>query len=195
MSIEALIFDCDGTLADTMPPHYEAWVAALAPHGLELTEERFYALGGWPVSRVIELLAREASRHDLDVDVIEAAKQSEFDRRLHLVGPIAPIVQIAADHRGKLPMAVASGSRREAVRQILTHLEIIDWFEVYVGAEDSTCHKPEPGIFLEAARRLGVAAENCRVYEDTDVGIEAAERAGMTWVDVREYYQPRRITA
>jgi len=195
MSIEALIFDCDGTLADTMPPHYEAWVLALEPHGLTLTEDRFYALGGWPVERVIELLKEESGSHHVDAAVVEAAKDIQFEQRLHLVGPIEPIVNIAAEHCGKLPMAVASGSRRDIVRRILTHLEIIDWFETYVGAEDSECHKPEPGIFLEAAKRLGVAPKKCRVYEDTDVGIEAAKRAGMEWVDVREYYQPRRITA
>jgi len=99
--------------------------------------------------------------------------------------PIEKVVAVAREARGTRPMAVASGGYRRVVERTLRHIGILDWFGVLVAAEDTSRHKPEPDVFLEAARRLGVAPGACTVYEDTDLGIEAARRAGMRWVDVR----------
>jgi HAD superfamily hydrolase (TIGR01509 family) len=66
-----------------------------------------------------------------------------------------------------------------------------DWFDTMVCAEDVTKHKPEPDVFLEAARRLGVDPARCVVFEDTDIGLEAARRAGIPGVDVRKWLPPR----
>jgi HAD superfamily hydrolase (TIGR01509 family) len=96
------------------------------------------------------------------------------------------VVEIARTHRGKLPMAVASGSQGPIVRQTLDIIGVLDWFDTIVAAEDTARHKPEPDVFLEAARRLKVAPEICTVYEDTDLGLEAARRAGMIGVDIRK---------
>ena len=188
-----LIFDCDGTLADTMPSHYEAWVATIEPLGVTMTEDRFYAMGGWPTQKVSEWLVRE---HGLRVDptAMSNAKEARFEETLHLVRPIEPVVEIARRERGKRPLAVATGGTRRICEGILRHLDCLDWFNAVVCCEDVTRHKPDPDIFLEAARRLNTPPAHCLVYEDTDPGIESARLAGMTVIDVRTLHTPRRVT-
>lgn len=180
----ALIFDCDGTLADTMPIHYRAWLEILRPFGAPFPEERFYAWGGIPTREISRRLCTE---HGIPVDPIELLRKKEeaFLERLADVRPLEKVVAVARAGRARLPMAVASGGYRSAVELTLRHLGILDWFGAVVTAEDTTRHKPEPDVFLEAARRLGVPPGACTVYEDADLGIEAARRAGMRWVDVR----------
>ena len=188
----ALIFDCDGTLADTMPLHYRAWVAVLDGVGIPFGEERFYQLGGMPTGKIIRLLADETGMPVGDVDVMTHAKEAAFLELLHHVAPLEPVVSIAAAHRGRLPMAVATGGYRAVIRRTLDALALSDWFHATVCAEDTANHKPEPDVFLEAARRLNVPdPTRCVVFEDTDIGLEAARRAGMTGVDVRDWLPPR----
>ena len=115
----AIIFDCDGTLADTMPVHYEAWSATLARYpGLELSEDRFYVLGGWPTLNIAELLKKETGL-DFDPVKLSREKELEFEQRLDHVQPIAPVVALVHQHRGKLPIAVATGGIRRICETIL----------------------------------------------------------------------------
>jgi beta-phosphoglucomutase family hydrolase len=183
-SIRALIFDFDGTLADTMPTHFTAWAAAIKPYGLNFPEARFYELGGWSTSRLAEMLIAEAGC-SLSAEQLVREKEAEFQRQACAIQPIVPIVEIAASHRGRLPLAVATSGLRRIITPILEELRLTEWFETIVTADDVTHHKPAPDLFLEAAHRLNVEPRFCRVYEDTDAGIEAARRAGMTFVDVR----------
>ena len=173
--IEGLIFDCDGTLADTMPLHFHAWRSTLDRYGIALDEDRFYSLGGQPTVKIVQLLADEQGL-DLDADVVANEKEEAFLTRLAEVKPIAPIVDIVRANVGKLPMAVASGSHRAVVFDVLKIIGLDDLFDenTVVGAEDTKLHKPNPDVFLEAARRIGVAPEKCRVYEDAELGLEAA---------------------
>jgi len=186
-----LIFDCDGTLADTMPAHYKAWTAMLGRYGIPFPEPRFYAMGGMPTGSIIRVLAEEAGVAVSDVDAMVREKEQAFLTHLDVVSVIEPVLAIAAAHRGKLPIAVASGGYRDTVTRTLDRLAIRDWFDVMVVAEDTPRHKPEPDVFLEAARRLKVAPAGCVVFEDTDIGLEAAQRAGMLGVDVREWRNSR----
>jgi HAD superfamily hydrolase (TIGR01509 family) len=182
-----LIFDCDGTLADTMPAHYKAWTAMLGNYGILFPEPRFYAMGGMPTASIIRVLAADAGVTVTDVDTMVHEKEQAFLTHLDAVALIEPVASIAAAYRGKLPIAVASGGYRDTITRTLDRLGIRDWFDAMVVAEDTPRHKPEPDVFLEAARRLGVIAAGCVVFEDTDIGLEAARRAGMTSVDVREW--------
>jgi HAD superfamily hydrolase (TIGR01509 family) len=185
MTIQALIFDCDGTLTDSMVAHYVSWRDALASFDMELDEQRFYSFSGTPSSRVIPMLAKEQGI-SLDFETAIQAKERAFLDSIHLLKPIDAVVRIAEQHRGKLKMAVASGGVRQMVHRQLQQISIFDWFETIVTAEDTERHKPDPDVFLEAARRLNVDPSACRVYEDGDPGIEAARRAGMECIDVRE---------
>ena len=184
MPPEALIFDCDGTLVDSMPVHYGAWAETFARYGIDFTEARFYQLAGTPTDKVAQIVATEQGKQ-LDPVAVSREKDRQFMRLTHLVRPRSAVVAIVRKNRGVLPMAVASGSARVLVEKELRELGMIDWFDAILCAEDVPRHKPEPDIFLAAAERLGVAPERCRVYEDADLGIEAAKRAGMAWVDVR----------
>jgi HAD superfamily hydrolase (TIGR01509 family) len=182
-----LIFDCDGTLADTMPAHYRAWTAMLGRHGIPFPETRFYELGGVPTEKIIRIVAAENGVALGDVGAMVREKEAAFLAHLHAVRPLEAVVAVAAAFRGKLPLAVASGGYRETITRTLDQLGIRGWFDATVVAEDTPRHKPEPDVFLEAARRLGVPAAACVVFEDTDIGLEAARRAAMAAVDVRPW--------
>ncbi|HSZ84331.1 MAG TPA: HAD-IA family hydrolase [Polyangia bacterium] len=185
---QAFIFDLDGTLADTMPVHFGMWEIIARQYGLVFTEERFYSLGGVPTTRIAAMLIEEAGLA-LDPIAVAAEKERAYVEGLMsgalTIRAIEPIVALARARRADGPLAIASGSTRRLVTRTLDGLGIADWFGAVVAAEDTARHKPEPDVFLEAARRLGVAAARCTVYEDTDLGLEAARRAGMTGVDVR----------
>lgn len=180
----ALIFDCDGTLVDTMPGHFRAWRETLDRYGLVLPEPRFYALGGVPTRDIVALLAREAGRA-VDVDEVAAAKETLAERYLARPAPIPEVVAIAAAARGTMPMAVATGSVRVVADRALRAVAIRDWFSVLVAAEDVQRPKPAPDTYLQAAQRLGVAPQRCRAFEDTELGLESARAAGMEAVDIR----------
>jgi HAD superfamily hydrolase (TIGR01509 family) len=182
-----LIFDCDGTLADTMPLHYIAWCTMLDRHGIPFSEPRFYSFGGLPTSAIVRILSEETGIVVDDVDAWLNEKEGFFLESLAEVRPISAVYQIAHSHRERMPMAVASGGYRRVVEQTLSHLKVKDWFGAIVCAEDTDRHKPEPDVFLEAARRLKVAASDCVAFEDTDIGLEAIRRAGMVAVDVRPW--------
>ncbi len=189
----ALIFDCDGTLADTMPAHYEAWAETISPLGATMTEDQFYAMGGWPTQKVAERLVRE-QQLSVDPTIMSHDKEIRFEQMLHLIRPVEPVIAIAQQERGHRPLGVATGGMRRICEGILLHLKCLDWFDAVVCCEDVSRHKPEPDIFLEAARRLNVPPDRCLVYEDTDPGIESALRAGMKVIDVRTLHTPRRVT-
>lgn len=188
--MDALIFDCDGTLADTMPAHYLSWQETLAPYGVDFPEARFWALGGWTAEAIVTVLAREQGI-ELDPAAVAVEKDLSYDKHLPGVRPIPEVVRVAMAHRGRLPMAVATGGTRGFCERILEQIGVADWFDAVVCAEDVPTCKPEPEIFLEAARLLNAPPSACVVYEDTDPGIEAARRAGMSWVDVRKLIQSR----
>lgn len=184
MQPRALIFDCDGTLADSMPLHWRAWNAVCKRNGIELPEERFYKLGGVPSQKILAMLKQEQG---LAFDPAEISRQKE-EAYLPLMAEvklIEPVAAIAREHVGKLPMAVATGGRTKYIRPLLEGLGISDWFQAIVTSDDVKNHKPAPDTFLKAAALLGVPPEDCRAFEDTDLGMEAIRAAHMDAVDVR----------
>lgn len=192
--IRALIFDCDGTIADTMPLHWEAWREVAVRHGFKFAEPRFYALAGIPSRDIVRTLNAEQG---LNLDPLAVAKDKEdaYLARLEHIGPIELVTDIARAHHGRLPMAVASGGSRRVIERVLAHLGIRSLFQAVVTNEDVTRQKPAPDIFLEAARRLGVAPHDCQAYEDAELGLAAIRAAGMEAVDVRELLAPRGVSS
>jgi beta-phosphoglucomutase-like phosphatase (HAD superfamily) len=184
MTIAGMIFDCDGTLADTMPLHWQAWQVVAQRHRFHFPEDRFYSLGGVPSRDILGMLQFE-QRLALNPIAVALEKEQAYLPLLPQVKPIQTIVEIARNQRGKIPLAVASGGTRGVIERVLQHLGIGDWFAAVVTSEDVVHQKPAPDIYLEAARRIGVAPRLCRGYEDTDLGLEALRAAGMEAVDVR----------
>ena len=178
---DAFIFDCDGTLADTMPTHYRAWCVALGEHAHLFPEPFFYSLGGVPTARIIEILNEQHSL-TLEVAALVDHKEAVFESLSDEVDPIHGVVEIARAHHGRKPMAVASGGHRHIVTRTLEAIGVHNLFNAVVCSEDYVRGKPFPDPFLEAARRLNVAPERCLVFEDTETGRQAALAAGMECV-------------
>jgi len=179
----AYIFDCDGTIADTMPLHFRAWTKAMGEFGGTFPEELFYQWGGTPTDVIIaQLNAKFGTRLDV-VDTVRT-KEKYYLAMIPEVLPIVPVLQIARQMHGVIPMAIASGGMHELVDATLQALGIKDLFDAIVCAEDYEHGKPAPDPFLEAARRLGVEPGACLVFEDSPTGVAAAKAAEMAWVFV-----------
>jgi beta-phosphoglucomutase-like phosphatase (HAD superfamily) len=185
MNPKGLIFDCDGTLADTMPLHWRAWQMVTQRYNLHFPEDRFYATGGIPSRDILKLLAREQGR-SLDHIAVAHEKEEAYLPLLPQVEPVRAVLEIAEANYGKIPMAVASGGTQRIIGLVLDHLKIRHLFDAIVTSEMVTNQKPAPDIFLEAARHIRVEPEFCRAYEDTDLGLQAICAAGMEAVDVRK---------
>ena len=185
MEPEGLIFDCDGTLVDTMPIHFKAWSSTTKVHGLVFPEDRFYALGGVSPFEVLRILSSEQGV-EVDPEAVTREKESRYMELIAEADEIPEVMQIVRENHCKIPMAVASGGTPETVEGILDHCGIRHYFDAIVTSEDVEKPKPAPDTFLEAARRINVAPEKCRAYEDADMGMKAILSAGMDAVDVRD---------
>lgn len=181
---DGVIFDCDGTLTDSMPLHYRAWHQTMTAHGIEFAEDVFYAWGGKPTEQIIEELSAQQNVA-VDVDVASAEKERAFLSLVEQLDAKTEVVELMSAIRQHVAVGVASGGNREGVMRQLEHLGIADDFAVVVTAEDTQRHKPHPDAFLHTAKKLGVAPEKCLVFEDSPLGFAAAEAASMGWVDVR----------
>lgn len=184
---DAVIFDCDGTLVDSMPAHFDAWCDALSMYGANgiFKEDIFLAMGGRPTRDIVVEINDEYDLH-LDPVAVAFAKREAFLKRLATMelGLIDEVAAFANSLRGKIPMAVASGGSRIVVEKTLQAVGISDWFDEVVTADDVTEGKPAPDVFLLAAKLLGVAPAKCLVFEDAPSGILGAQRAGMQVVAV-----------
>lgn len=179
------IFDCDGTLVDSMPLHYEAWTASLKQHNapFEFTEEFFYSRAGVREQDVvIELNAQFGST--VDPESVAGIKAEMFLNIIPQVKAIAPVAEFARSIAGKYPMAVASGSEEHIVRGCLEANGLLELFPIIVTPAYVKRGKPAPDMFLLAAEKMGVDPKECLVLEDGQPGIQAAEAAGMQWAFV-----------
>lgn len=184
----AYLFDCDGTIVNSMPLHLIAWQKALAPHGCSYPEDLFYAQGGLPTRKIVATLN---ARYGLNMPIEETASAKEhlyYDLLPQLTAVPEVLAQIEADH-GRIPFAVVSGSTRESVVKSLEITHLLDKFDILVCAGDYVHGKPAPDPFLMAAEKLGVPPAQCLVFEDTDLGIEAATAAGMQSVRILQPWE------
>jgi len=182
-SFKAYLFDCDGTIADSMPLHYRAWKQALGEWNCEFDEELFYAWGGLPVAEIISTL-NEKHGLNMPVETVGRRKESLYFELLPELKAVPDVLEHIEAKPNGIPFAVVSGSTKESVTASLLSLKLLDRFDTMVCAGDYTKSKPDPEAFLLAAARLGVAPEACLVFEDTEMGIQAAKAAGMASVKV-----------
>jgi beta-phosphoglucomutase family hydrolase len=180
---KAYLFDCDGTIVDSMPLHYVAWKRVFGEHGCAFPEELFYAWGGMPVRDIIAALNAE---HGLSMPVEETAHKKEryYHEMIEDLKAIPEVLAHIEDQHGRIPFAVVSGSTRNSVEISLNALGLLDRFDTLVCAGDYAKGKPDPEPFLTAARLLGVKPEECLVFEDAETGVMAAKAAGMAVVKV-----------
>jgi beta-phosphoglucomutase family hydrolase len=190
-SFKAYLFDCDGTIVDSMPLHYIAWKKALAEWNCTFDEKLFYAWGGTPVAEIISSLNKSQGL-SMPVETVSTCKENLYMASLSQLTSVPEVVEHIDAQHGKIPFAVVSGSTRESVTASLAALNLLDKFDTMVCAGDYKKSKPDPEAFLLAAAKLGVAPADCLVFEDTDLGIQAAAAAGMPSVKVPP---PRERTA
>jgi beta-phosphoglucomutase family hydrolase len=185
---KAYLFDCDGTIADSMPLHYVAWKKALAEWGCEFPERTFYAWGGLPAAEIVATLAREQGL-TMPAEEVAHRKEDLYYEILHELQAVPEVLEQIEKNHGRIPFAVVSGSTRDSVTKSLAALGILDKFDTLVCAGDYTKSKPDPEPFLTAAKRLGVAPADCLVFEDTEMGIQAATAAGMASVKILQPWE------
>ncbi len=182
-SFRAYLFDLDGTLADSMPLHLRSWQQAVREAGGDFPVELFWAWGGIPLTRTVEML-NERFGYTLDPAAVVHRKEQLYLTMLDELKPVASVLAHVELQYGKLPMAIVSGSPRLTITRTLDTLGLAHYFDTIVGMEDYTHGKPDPEPFLLAAERLGVAPADCLVFEDAEAGFHSAEAAGMGLVRV-----------
>jgi beta-phosphoglucomutase family hydrolase len=186
---KALIFDLDGTLANTMPWHYQAWRKACERFGIKMDTAFLQAHTGAPGWQIADdIIEHNGMTGKVSPDDIMQVKLEEFYAIQHNVTPIAPVIALVQKYHGILPMSVGTGGHREAVEKTLEIIGIRQYFDIIVTANDVKNYKPHPETFFRCAELMKVEPAVCEVFEDGDLGIEAAIRAGMIATDVRTWY-------
>lgn len=185
---KGLIFDLDGTLADTMPIHYIAWKNAAASYGNDFTPELFQQLAGIPLYPTVEKLNQIFGTR-IDPKEMGDIKETEFEKNMHLTPEIKVVTDLVRKYHGIIPMAVGTGVMRRLAFKTLEIIGLQDYFEIVVASEDVQNYKPHPETFLKCAELMGVNPVDCEVFEDGILGMKAAETAGMMVVDVTNYYE------
>lgn len=185
---KGLIFDLDGTLADTMPIHYVAWKNAAAKYGIDFTPELFAQLAGIPLYPTVERLNHLFGKN-IDPKEMGDLKEAEFELNMHLTPEIKIVTDLVRENYGRIPMAVGTGSSRRLSLKTLKNIGMENYFSILVSSEDVKNFKPHPETFLKCADLMGVDPTDCQVFEDGVLGMQAAREAGMMVVDVTQYYE------
>jgi len=187
--VKGLIFDLDGTLADTMPYHFKGWQLACKKYGAEIDTaflRKHTGSPGWLIAS--EIIKKCKLGGKVTIDQIVDDKLNEFAKDHHKVKPIYPVVEIVKKYYGILPMAIGTGGHREAVERTLEVTGLRKYFDIIITANDVDNFKPHPETFMKCAAMMSVDARFIEVFEDGDLGIEAAITAGMIATDVRSWY-------
>lgn len=190
------IFDVDGTLADSMPVHYRSWVRALRSEGARFpfSYAYFRTLGGMGITHTVEFLNEKHGTHLNPLRVAEV-KEKLYWAHMQEIGPLTNVVALARELAAQgAKLAVASGGPSVTVRNTLRLLDVTEIFPVVTTHDDVLRGKPAPDMFLLAAERLGVPAADCVVFEDSPLGVQGAQAAGMDYVRVdSETHRPQPV--
>jgi len=185
---KALIFDLDGTLANSMPAHLAAWQKVGQSYGFHYQSEELQKYAGKPGHDIAAIIILEKGLSATPEELVEA-KEANFLTSLTEVAPIKPIVRLVEKYHKQIPMSVGTGSFRHVAEKVLSQIGLADKIDILVTANDVLHHKPAPDTFLRCAEAMNTPAENCMVFEDAELGFQAAEKAGMFYIDVRPFYR------
>ena len=187
--VKGLIFDLDGTLADTMPYHFAGWKKACLKYGADLDTSflrKYTGSPGWIIAD--EIIKKCGLNGSVTIDEIMNEKMVQFSKLQHLVKPIEPVVMLARKYHGKLPMSVGTGGHRDVVERTLEITDLRKYFDIVITANDVNNYKPHPETFLKCAELMNVDPAGIEVFEDSELGVEAGINAGMIVTDVRSWY-------
>jgi len=187
-NVKGLIFDLDGTVANTMQNHFVAWRTAVSPFGIDFTGELFGQLTGMPKAATI-LKMNELFGTDMNTDEVGKVKADVYKKLVYETKEISVVTDVVRKYHGKLPMSIGTGSTQFGARRTLSILGLEDYFNPIITADDVLNFKPAPDTFLKCAELMGVKPEDCLVFEDGILGIQAAESVGMMVVDVNDYFK------
>jgi beta-phosphoglucomutase family hydrolase len=186
--IKALIFDLDGTLADTMPVHYKAYQNILKDYNIDFTPELFMSMAGIPAVGTIQKI-NELFGTKMDAGKVGFLKEEEYEKMMHQMKPIQPVIELMKNYHGKLPIAVGTGGYQRLAWKTMKILELDKYTDILVSCEDVKHPKPHPETFLKCAERIGVKPQFCQVFEDGELGMQAAKAAGMKATLVTGFYE------
>lgn len=184
---KALIFDIDGTLADTMPAHFAVYKKILGKYGIDFSEELFNSLAGMPVLPQMKLMKERFNPENFDPEQVAIDKENEYYFTIEACKPIRPVLDVFDTYHGKMPIGCGTGGEHRIATRTLEVLGILDKIDALVTSDDVEHGKPAPDTFLKCAQMMGVDPQFCQVFEDGDPGIEAAKAAGMMVTDIREF--------
>jgi len=183
---KALIFDLDGTLSNSLPVHVETWKLVGEKYGFDFDPQIIHEMTGRPT---IEFARHIVERYKIDEapETLVRLKQHSFWDLAYKLKPVEEVMDLLSAHHGKMPVAVGTGASRKSAEVQLEALRIRDYFDVIVSADDVEKHKPHPETFLKCAEQMNVEPQFCQVFEDGDLGIDAARKAGMIVTDIRPH--------
>lgn len=182
-----LIFDIDGTLADTMPTHFEAFKKVLGKYGIEMTQEIFDSTAGVPVGSQMELFKETFNPENFDPETAAIEKEDEYFKSIDAMKPIDVVLDVLNDNYGKLPIACGTGGGTTVATKTLQVIGVLDKVDFLVSSDDVEKGKPAPDTFLRCAELMNIDPQYCQVFEDGQPGIDAAIAAGMMVIDIRKY--------
>lgn len=181
-----MIFDLDGTISDSLPVHIETWNMVGKKYGFVFDPKIIFELTGRPTIEFAKCIIERENVNE-DPEVLVRLKHEAFWECAHKLIPIEEVTSIVKEYHGKLPMAIGTGASRKSAETQLKALDLSQYFDIIISANEVNKHKPEPDTFLECARQMNVEPKFCQVFEDGDLGITAAKTAGMFITDVRPH--------
>ena len=185
---KALIFDLDGTIANTMQYHFEAWRKAVEPYGIDFSAALFLSLTGSSRVATIDKL-NELFGTKMIVAEVGRVKAAHFKTLVQQTTEIKVVADVVRKYHTILPISIGTGSTTNGATTTLKIINMQQYFDIIITSDNIENSKPHPETFLKCAQLMGVNPKDCVVFEDGVLGMQAAKTAGMMVIDVNDYYK------